>query len=125
MQSPTRLQDIIALTLRTGVTLACAIALVGGIIYIVQHGSEPMPDYSHFSYDALPPGFEAYTTLNGILAGVRSFTATGWIQLGVLVLLLTPILRVTLSLVDFLRQHDWLYAAITAVVLSIIIVNSL
>lgn len=119
------LQSLIALTLRVGVTLACAVAFIGGVIYLSQHGGEPMRNYSHFSYDALPAGFESYTTLSGILAGVCSFTATGWIQLGVLILLLTPIMRVALSLVDFLRQRDWLYATITATVLSIIILNSL
>ncbi|MBR1711874.1 MAG: DUF1634 domain-containing protein [Alloprevotella sp.] len=114
----------IARTLRWGVGIACALAAVGGCIYLVQHGAEPMKDYSHFSYGALPEGFENYTTLRGILRGVSGFTAYGWIQLGVLALLLTPVLRVLLSLVDFLRQRDWLYAAITAAVLAVIILNS-
>ena len=38
---------------------------------------------------------------------------------------MTPIMRVVLSLVDFVQERDWLYAAITAVVLAIIIVNSI
>ena len=39
--------------------------------------------------------------------------------------MLTPIMRVVLSLVDFSIQRDWLYVAITATVLVVIIVNSL
>jgi len=49
----------------------------------------------------------------------------GWIQLGVLVLILTPFLRVVISFFDFLKQRDWLYAGITAFVLGVIILNSL
>ena len=56
---------------------------------------------------------------------MAGFTAVGWIQLGVVVLLLTPVMRVALSLVDFVKERDWLYAFITAVVLSVIIVNSI
>lgn len=48
-----------------------------------------------------------------------------WIQTGVIVLILTPVMRVVLSLFDFLRERDWLYAVITSVVLAVIIANSL
>ena len=66
-----------------------------------------------------------YTTLPGILQGFCQFTAIGWIQTGVLLLILTPILRVLLSFFDFVKERDWLYAAITAAVLAVIISNSL
>ena len=37
----------------------------------------------------------------------------------------TPIARVVLSLFDFIVEQDWLYVAITAIVLTVIISNSL
>lgn len=117
------IKQLIGNTLRIGVFTACFIALVGGIIYLWKHGADPMPDYSHFSYSDAHP--EAYTTLGGIWAGILDMNAYSWIQAGVIALLLTPILRVTLSLFDFLRERDWLYAFITSVVLAIIISNSL
>lgn len=117
------IQQLIGNTLRWGVTVACAIAAVGGLLFLWKHGAEPMTDYSHFAYaDAHPAD---YTTLSGIFAGLGALNARSWIQAGVIALLLTPILRVALSLVDFLQERDWLYAAITAVVLAIIIANSL
>ena len=118
------IQQLIGNTLRWGVTVACIIAFIGGVIYLVQHGGEPMKDYTQFPCAEEAAHFDAYTTLGGIIDGVLNFTAVGWIQLGVIALLLTPILRVALSLVDFLQEHDWLYAAITAVVLAVIILNS-
>ena len=119
------MQQLIGNTLRRGVTVACVIAMLGGVMYLFEHGAEPMKDYSRFSYDAPPAGYEQYTTLEGILRGVADFSSVGWIQLGVVVLLLTPVMRVVLSLFDFVRQRDWLYAAITSLVLAVIVCNSL
>ena len=119
------MQQLIGNTLRIGVTIACLIALVGGMIYLARHGSEPMKDYSHFSYTDASFHPSEYTTLSGIFSGLGSLTAYSWIQLGVLALILTPIMRVVMSLLDFAREHDWLYCAITATVLAIIIANSL
>lgn len=118
-----KIQILISHTLRVGVTIACVIAAIGGAIYLWSHGSEAMPDYTHFAYADQHPA--EYTTLGGILGGLARWNAYSWIQLGVIALILTPILRVLLSLVDFLKEHDWLYAAISAIVLAVIISNSL
>lgn len=118
----TDLRQLIGNTLRIGVTVACIIGTVGGIIYLMRHGADPIPDYTAFAYGNPPT---EYTTLTGIIDGVFHFTAAGWIQLGVIALILTPILRIALSFVDFLRERDWLYAAFTAVVLAVIIGNSI
>ena len=49
-----QMQRLIGSTLRIGVTLACLIAFVGGVVYLWQHGSDPLPDYRHFAYDNPP-----------------------------------------------------------------------
>ncbi len=117
------IQQLVGNTLRWGVTISCAIAFVGGILYLLQHGADPMPDYTRFSYADAHPA--EYTTLGGIFGGLASLSAASWIQLGVIALLLTPIMRVVLSLFDFVQERDWLYAGITATVLAIIISNSI
>lgn len=119
------IQLLISRTLRWGVSIACLVAFVGGILFLVFHGGEPfeLAQYQNFSYEAPHPA--EYTTLPGILQGFCRFTAIGWIQTGVLLLILTPILRVLLSFFDFVKERDWLYAAITAAVLAVIISNSL
>lgn len=118
------IQILIARTLRWGVATACLIGLIGGILYLVHHGHEPFDPaiYRNFSYSANHA--PELTTLGGIITGFCHFTPVGWIQTGVLVLILTPILRVALSLIDFLKERDWLYAFITAVVLAVILINS-
>lgn len=124
-QNNTDLQMLITRTLRFGVAAAAIIAAIGGIIYLWQHGSEPMPDYSQFNYTDATYHPADYTTLEGIIAGILDMNSRSWVQLGVLVLILTPIIRVVLSLADFLRERDWLYSIITAIVLAVIISNSI
>lgn len=116
----TDIQQLIGNALRWGVTVAYVIGFVGLVVYLFQHGGEAAKDYAVF--DASHP---AYTHLDDILAGVLSFQSFGIIQLGVIVLILTPIMRVVLSLFDFVLERDWLYAFISAVVLAIILCNSL
>ena len=50
-QSPSDLRNLIGNTLRIGVVLACVVAAIGGVIYLVSHGAEPMPDYTRFVAD--------------------------------------------------------------------------
>ena len=118
------LKILLSRTLRWGVSIACLTAFVGGVLYLVREGGKPfsLNVYRHFSYDGNQP--DSYTTLSGIWEGFTHFTAVGWIQTGVLILILTPILRIVISLFDFVSERDWLYAAITAVVLAVIITNS-
>lgn len=120
------MQQLIGNTLRIGVSLACLVAFVGGIIYLAKHGTDAfdISQYRNFSY-ADASQHADYTTLKCIFAGLSAFTAIGWIQTGVLILILTPIMRVFLSLIDFLKERDWLYALITAIVLAVIISNSI
>jgi len=114
------MQLLIGTALRVGVMTACAIALASGIYYLICHGGEPMPDYTVFHGEP-----SSFTTIKGIFAGLLQFQAKNWIQVGVLVLMLTPIIRILLSLIDFARERDWLYVSITAIVFLVILSNSL
>lgn len=118
------MEKTIARVLRIGVFSAAIIAAVGGILYLWQHGSESMPDFTRFSYKSLPTGAEHYTTIRGVAKSFFNFSAEGWIMVGVLVLILTPVMRVVLSLVGFVRERDWLFAGITSFVLAVILANS-
>ena len=119
--SKNNMNILIGNTLRIGVLLACVIALSGGIWYIVSSSGMGLPDYSVFKDGGDP----SYTTFSGIIHSVLTFSPIGWVQLSVVVLMLTPVMRVVLSLVDFGIQRDWLYVVITGIVLFVIIANSL
>lgn len=115
------MQQLIGNALRIGVVQACIVAAIGGIIYLVHHGAEPMPDYTQFHIDKEA----AHTSLEGIFSGLAAGSASEWIQLGVVLLILTPIVRILLSLFDFARERDWLYVGITALVFLVILLNSI
>lgn len=114
------MQQLIGNALRIGVTSACLLALISGTYYLIKHGSEPMPDYTTFKNEP-----KSLTTLNGIFNGIFKFEAKNWIQLGVLVLMFTPVLRIILSIFDYIQERDWLYVIITSIVFLVILSNSL
>lgn len=118
------IQQLIGNTLRWGVILACLLATIGGVYYLMQHGLDPVPDYRHFDTTSAAAQTQ-FTTLGGLWQGILHGDAASCVQVGVIVLILTPIARVVLSLFDFIVEQDWLYVAITAIVLTVIISNSL
>jgi uncharacterized membrane protein len=120
IQQNKKMQQLIGTTLRVGVMTACCIAILSGTYYLIRHGAEPVPDYMKFHGEPVP-----LTTLSGIFSGLLHFQARNWIQLGVLVLMLTPITRIILSLIDFAHEKDWLYVTITAIVFLVILSNSI
>ncbi|MDR2953689.1 MAG: DUF1634 domain-containing protein [Prevotella sp.] len=117
---------LIGKLLRYGVFLACGITLFGGIIYLYQHQGASMEHYKS-TPDGQPfPGAEYYLReLSTIIPRVFSFDGAAIIQLGVCVLIATPILRVAFSVIAFLIEKDYMYVVITLIVLIIIIANML
>ena len=53
--------------------------------------------------------------------GVARFDAASVIQLGILLLIATPVVRVVFCVVGFARQRDRLYVAVSSLVLAILI----
>ena len=91
------------------------VALLGLVLHLLAAGDAPA-DYSAFH--GVPRGLDS---VRGVLASALALRPAGVIQLGLLLLIATPILRVALSLVAFALQRDRLYVAITLVVLSLLL----
>ena len=85
----------ISALLRVGVLLAASIVLAGGMWYLAQSGGA-VPDYRHFR--SQPPGLRSVT---GILGGALAGSPRNLIQLGILLLIATPIARVAFSVFAF------------------------
>lgn len=49
--------------------------------------------------------------------GVASPAATALLQVGILILLCTPVARVVISTIEYVAARDWPFAALTAIVL--------
>jgi|KBSMisStaDraftv2_1062788.scaffolds.fasta_scaffold91388_4 uncharacterized membrane protein len=113
------IEKTVSVLLRAGVILSGLIVLAGGIYYLAAHGGEPVT-YRHFM--AQPA---AYRIIGQIVTGAFALRAQSVIQLGILVLIATPILRVAASLVGFVMERDTKYVAITALVLTLLLYSLL
>ena len=110
-----RVETIVARLLHAGVLLAAAVVTLGGILFIIRHGSA-MPQYARFAGEPLE-----YRTVSGIIRGAASFHGRNIIQLGLLLLIATPVARVAFSVVAFALEHDRLYVVITLIVLAVLL----
>lgn len=109
------LEIVIGYTLRIGVTASALLVLAGGILYLAQN-THAMPDYSAFRADS------TYSrTLSGIFENALALHSYGIIQLGLLVLVATPVLRVIFSVIAFALERDLLYVAATLFVLGVLL----
>ena len=118
-RSERRLDEIVGLLLRTGVLIAAVFVLTGGVLYLIsQHG--PIPNYHVFHGEP-----EQLRSVSGIVHAALALRGEGLIQFGLLILIATPIARVALSLLVFLYQKDWVYVAVTLVVLGLLLYSLL
>jgi uncharacterized membrane protein len=122
MQAPGSWNDresdaVLGRVLQVGVLLSAAIVLVGGILFLMASGSGS-PDFRHFHGEPA-----VYRSVDDILRGALRFGPRALVQLGLLVLIATPVARVAFSLVAFVRQRDGTYVAITALVLALLLLS--
>jgi uncharacterized membrane protein len=114
-----KMEWVISMLLRVGVVSAAALVLAGGILYLVQHGNL-FPHYQTFL------GEPSYLrTLGGILGSAASLDSRGIIQLGLVLLVLTPVARVVFSVAAFAIQRDRLYVCVTLIVLIVLLYDLL
>ncbi|ARV57881.1 hypothetical protein BZZ01_03840 [Nostocales cyanobacterium HT-58-2] len=113
--SELQFEQLLSNLLKYGVIIASTVVLIGGILYLLHHGTEPA-DYQFFQGE--PSHFRSPT---GVVRAVLSGSRRGIIQLGLLLLVATPIIRVVISLFIFLRQREFTYVVITLTVLTALI----
>ena len=109
-----RLETIIGRLLQIGVLVAAATVLAGGILYLTQSHS------GHVDYRSFVPGGPDIRTLSGIVLSAAHFESQGLIQLGLLLLIATPVARVGMAVVGFALERDRLYTVVSLIVLVIL-----
>lgn len=109
------IEQIVSWILRSGVLISGTVVSLGGVIFLARHGQERV-DYHTFHLQPVSDRL-----VHGVIAGVFAFRARSIIQLGVLLLLATPIARVAFSVVGFALERDRLYVIITSIVLAILL----
>ena len=110
-----RIEQIVGNLLRTGVVLAAVVVAAGGMLYLVRHGAES-PDLHVFHGEPAD-----LRTPEAVVTGLWEGRALGVIQLGLLLLIATPVARVIFSVFAFGVQRDYTYVGITLVVLAVLL----
>lgn len=112
--SDQRIETIIGGLLRSGVVLSACVILIGSFAYLKQQGHARV-EYGIFRGE--PPDLR---TVRGIAADALAGYGTAIIQLGLILLIATPIARVIFSVFAFAVQRDILYVLLTLVVLAVL-----
>ncbi|HUJ24175.1 MAG TPA: DUF1634 domain-containing protein [Bryobacteraceae bacterium] len=105
----------IGVLLRTGVITAASVVFAGGVWYLVRSGMLA-PNYRAFQGEP-----EGLRSVGGVLRGVAGLHPRSIIQLGLLLLVATPIARVGLTVVAFALRRDWIYLALTIAVFTVLV----
>ena len=116
-----RLEIILGNLLRTGVLISAAVVLSGACVYLFHHAHE-RADYSVFRGEP-----SEYRTIPGVIRSVgnEQGRGRGLIQLGLLLLIATPIARVVFSILGFAIERDRLYVIFTVIVLAVLLYSFL
>lgn len=109
------MEQIIGRLLQLGVLLAAAVVLVGAIALLVRSGHD-IAGFQVFRGENA-----SLTSIKGIITAATHGDSRGIVQLGLLLLIATPIARVALTLVAFVIQRDRLYVFTTLIVLILLL----
>lgn len=113
--SDEQVEQIVGNLLRAGVLLAAAVVLAGGLMYLVKYGATAV-DYH--TYSGVPDDLRSPSS---IVVDAWTLSSRGVIQLGLLLLVATPVARVIFSVFAFARQRDYTYVVLTLTVLTILL----
>jgi uncharacterized membrane protein len=109
------IEKIMGSLLRYGVLTSLFVVLIGAAFYLFQHGTEA-PSYKKFLGEPKR------------LSEVKQVWNSAWrgrgrsiIQLGLFILIATPIARIVFSIIGYILERDYLYIIITLVVLGVIL----
>lgn len=123
LRDPESMNLVIGKVLRYGVILSGAIILLGTIGLATSSGLSDTAGV--LAYNDQVPHDNIDVSLAGMIHGLVAFSAFSWVELGVIVLIATPVSRVVISVFLFAAERDRLYTLITAVVLVLLLFSML
>jgi len=109
-----RIETFIGNLLRGGVMASALVVGIGAVVYLARHGDAPA-DYRVFRSEPAD-----LRRIGGIFREAFALRAMGIIQLGLLLLIATPVARVAFSIFGFAEERDRLYVIVASIVLLIL-----
>jgi uncharacterized membrane protein len=109
------IENIMGNLLRYGVLASLFVVLIGAAFYLLQHGSET-PNYKKFLGEP-----KRLSELKQVWYSAFQGRGRSIIQLGLFILIATPIARIVFSIIGYILERDYLYIIITVIVLGVIL----
>lgn len=106
-----KMELAIGVLLRVGVLLAATVVIAGSAMYLADHHGAHV-SYRHFA--AHPISVRRPAEMTGP-------TSLAVLDIGILLLVAVPIVRVGFALVAFAWERDWLYTAVSALILAVLV----
>ena len=114
---------LISRLLRTGVVLSLVLIVTGSSMSFAHHR-----DYTSSPAELrrlTEPGAAFPQTMRQVIEGVRSRRGQAIVAVGLLVLIVTPVVRVGVSIAAFALERDAAFTAITALVFGLLVLSFL
>lgn len=124
LSDPESMNAIISKVLRYGVIISSAVIVVGTALLAVENGLSQTALFLKYDPQRVPHG-SFPVTFQQLVAGIGAGSPAAIIELGVLVLIATPVSRVLFSIFLFGAEHDRTYVYITLTVLLLLLFSML
>lgn len=123
LRDPESMNLVIGRVLRYGVLVSGIIILLGTISLAASSGLSDTAGELVYNQNVPHDGLDVNPA--SIFHGLVTLSAFSWIELGVIVLIATPVARVIISVFLFAAERDRLYVLVTAVVLFLLLFSML
>lgn len=110
-----RIERLIGNLLRAGVLIAAAVVLVSGVWYLWSFGGS-VPEYTVFRSEPA-----RLRSVSGVVSSLGTLDCRVSIQLGILLLIATPVARVAFAAFGFYAEGDRTYVLVSVIVLAILV----
>ncbi len=110
-----QVEALIGQVLRIGTMLSCGITFIGLCVFMV-HNASAIPHY-HIFLSGLGQFYGPHTLLQHVMHG----QATALMELGILLLIATPVARVAFLVAAFGLERDGMYVGVSGLVLAILL----
>jgi uncharacterized membrane protein len=110
-----RIEQVIGRLLQFGVLTAAVVVAIGGILLLAQYGHLPA------SFQRFRGEDSSLRSIGGVIHAVLRGDSRAIVQLGLILLIATPVARVALTLGAFIVQRDRLYILTTGIVLALLL----
>ena len=124
LKDPDTMNNVVGNALRVGVVSSAVIILFGTALLMANKGLSTTSNDLTYNNGQVPHG-SFNISLSGLFNGLASLQPYSIIELGVIVLLATPLTRVIISVFLFAAEGDKIFVYITAVVLILLLFSML